>query len=162
MKTSLLALALVGAFVAGLATAGVAGYGPLAYISYHIIVSQQQGQAQVIPAYINLGNLTAGEKGNTTATAVINISSNGTYTIDLLHADKLQKVFSNFTVELKINNNTITLTPENDSANVKLASGSYNVSILIIFQVSQHPKGDLNVNQEPLLIIHPQGDNTNS
>ncbi|ACP38918.1 hypothetical protein [Saccharolobus islandicus] len=158
MKTALLALVIAGAFVAGLTTAGVAGYGPLAYISYHIMVSQQQGQAQVIPAYINLGNLSAGEKGNTTATAVINISSNGTYTIDLLHADKLQKVFSNFTVELKINNHTIILTPENDSDHISLASGSYKVSILIVFQVSQDPRGDLNVSNEPLLIIHPQGD----
>ncbi|QPG50280.1 hypothetical protein HFC64_11145 [Saccharolobus solfataricus] len=155
MKTSILALTLVGAFLAGLATAGVAGYGPLAYISYHIMVSQQKGQAQVIPAYINLGNLTAGEKGNITATAAINISTNGTYTIDLLHADKLQKIFSNFTVELKINNYTIILTLENDSAHVSLVNGSYNVSILIIYQVSQHPSGDLNVNNEPLLIIHP-------
>ncbi|WP_338599138.1 hypothetical protein V6M85_09340 [Sulfolobus tengchongensis] len=158
MKTAILALAIVGAFVAGLASAGAIGYGPLAYISYHIIVNQQQGQAQIIPAYINLGNLTAGEKGNVTASAKLNISSNGTYTIDLLHVEKLQKAFSTFIVTLKIGNENITLTPENDSASVSLVKGTYNVSIFISFQVSQNPKGDLNVTNEPLLIIHPAGE----
>jgi len=156
MKSSLIALIAAASFIAGIVAAGVSGYGPLAYISYHIISSTQQaGEAQIIPAYINLGNLTAGEKGNVTAMAAVNISSNNTYTIELLHSEKLQKDFSEFIVKLKIDNNTVILTPENDSVQITLAKGYYNVSILIIFQVSQYPQGDLNVYQEPLLIIHP-------
>lgn len=161
MKSSLIALIAAASFIAGMAAAGVIGYGPLAYISYHIISSTQKaGEVQIIPAYINLGNLTAGENGSVTALAalILNISSNNTYnnyTVKLLHSDKLQKDFSMFIVELKIGNNTVILTPENNSAQITLANGYYNVSILIIFQVSQNPQGDLNVYNEPLLIIHP-------
>ncbi len=164
MKAQILALIAISSFVAGLVVAGVSGYGPLAYISYHIIVSQQQAQAQIIPAYINLGNLTPGENGSVSAKAVINISSNGTFTIQLLHSEKLQKDFSEFVVKLSINNTTnINLTPENNTAELNLTKGVYTVLIDITFQVSQHPQGDLNVMQEPLLIIHPSGEeNVNS
>ncbi|TRM83492.1 hypothetical protein DJ526_12490, partial [Sulfolobus sp. A20-N-G8] len=77
---------------------------------------------------------------------------------------KLQKDFSEFIVKLSINNTTnITLTPENSTAELNLTKGVYTVLIDITFQVSQNPQGDLNVMQEPLLIIHPSGEeNVNS
>jgi 2,5-dioxopentanoate dehydrogenase len=158
MKTSLLALVAISTFAVGIAVAGVSGYGPLAYISYHIITQQQQsqgGQTQVIPAYINLGNITPDESGNATAKASVNISSSGYYTIELEHSDQLQEDFSKFVVYVNIDNYSIALSPENDTAHVYLAKGFYNVTILVVYQVAQNPQGDLTVIQEPLLVIHP-------
>ncbi|BDC17651.1 hypothetical protein [Acidianus sp. HS-5] len=153
MKTTLLlALVAISSLGAGIGIAGVMGYGPLAYISYHIQTQTQQ----VIPAHINLGNLTAGESSNVTANATVTVRSNGTYEIKLLHGEKLQKAFSEFEVKITIGNTTLMLTPKNDTASVNLTKGTYVVFIEIIYQVSQHPKGDLNVLNEPLLIIHPK------
>jgi len=156
MKTYLLlVLVATASLAAGMSIAGVMGYGPLAYISYHI---QSNGQGEVIPAYINLGNLTAGESGNVTANATVVINYNGTYELHLLHGEKLQKVFSEFTVNVTIGNTSVVLTPDNDSVSLYLAKGTYTVLIEVMYQVSQCPKGDLNVNQEPLIIIHPENE----
>ncbi|MEJ2776000.1 hypothetical protein WIW90_07220 [Sulfolobaceae archaeon RB850M] len=154
MKAIPLLIVVIAATMAtGVFVAGMHGYGPLAYISYHITASNSS--AEIIPAYINLGNLTAGEKGNVTANATIVISSNGTYEIKLLHIEKLSKVFSYFNVTIEIDGKTILLNLDNDKAYLNLTSGKYTIIITISYQVSNHPKGDLNVNQEPLLIIHP-------
>ncbi|MCY0860555.1 MAG: hypothetical protein OWQ54_09010 [Sulfolobaceae archaeon] len=155
MKAQLVALIATAAFLVGLVTAGVSGYGPLAYISYNITPPQSPQQAQIIPAYINLGNLTAGQNGSVTAYAFISIPTNGTYTIDLEHSDSLQNAFSVFIVKVNIGNNSVTLTPEKDSAHVVLSQGKYNVTINITFQVSPNPEGQLSVSQQPLLEIHP-------
>lgn len=125
--------------------------------TYHIITQQQSqgGQTQVIPAYINLVNIAPNESGNATAKASVNISSSGYYTIELEHSDQLQEDFSKFVVYVNIDNYSIALSLENDTANVYLAKGFYNVTILVVYQVAQNPQGDLTVIQEPLLVIHP-------
>ena len=149
------------AIAAGVFAAGMEGYGPLAYISYHIQASNSSS-AEIIPAYINLGNLTPGMKGNVTATASIVLHENGTYEIKLLHEDKLSKVFSVFNVTVTIGDKTVVLSLSNDEATLNLTAGNYTVYIKIIYQVSEHPHGDLNVKQEPLLIIHPYGNDEDS
>jgi 2,5-dioxopentanoate dehydrogenase len=56
---------------------------------------------------------------------------------------------------VNIDNYSIALSLENDTAHVYLAKGFYNVTILGVYQVAQNPQGDLTVIQEPLLVIHP-------
>lgn len=139
---------------AGITLASANGYGPLAYISYHIKSTNQS--AQIIAANIDLGNLTAGQKGSITANSTINIDKNGTYEIKLLHHEKLEKVFSSFNVTLKIGNQTLNLNLEHDEVKINLNKGTYIVMITIEYQVKQNPKGDLTVKNEPLLVIHPE------
>lgn len=155
MKALLIGLIAMVAIATTIFVIGADGYGPLAYISYHLQVSNST--SQIIPAYINLGNLTPGEKGNITANATIIISSNGTYVIKLLHAEKLSKVFSEFNITIEIENKTLLLNLYQTKVNINLTAGKYIVYIKIFYQVSEHPKGDLNVVNEPLLIIHPKG-----
>ncbi|QIW25087.1 hypothetical protein EWF20_13715 [Sulfolobus sp. S-194] len=155
MKALLIGLIAMVAIATGIFIAGVNGYGPIAYISYHVQVSNST--SQIIPAYINLGNITPGEKGNITSNATIIISSNGTYVIKLLHSEKLSKVFSEFNITIKIGNETLLLNLHQTEVTVNLTSGKYIVYIKIFYQVSEHPKGDLDVIKEPLLIIHPKG-----
>ncbi|BFH72702.1 hypothetical protein SJAV_06460 [Sulfurisphaera javensis] len=156
MKALVLGLIAMVAIATGIFIAGVEGYGPIAYISYHVQVSNST--AEIIPAYINLGNLSSGMKGNVTVNATIVISNNGTYVIQLLHSEKLSKVFSEFNVTIEIANKTLLLNLEQTKVNVNLTAGKYIVYIKIFYEVSNHPRGDLNVNKEPLLIIHPKGD----
>ncbi|MBB5253867.1 hypothetical protein [Sulfurisphaera ohwakuensis] len=155
MKTLLIGLIAMVAVATGIFVAGVNGYGPIAYISYHVQVSNST--SQIIPAYINLGNITPGEKGNITSNATIILSSNGTYVIQLLHVEKLSKVFSEFNITIEIGNKTLLLNLYQTKVNVNLTAGKYIVYIKIFYQVLNHPKGDLNVMKEPLLIIHPKG-----
>lgn len=157
MKSLLIGLIAMVALATGIFAAGVSGYGPLAYISYHVVVNNNS-TSQVIPAKINLGNLTPGMTGNYTTNATINISNNGTYVIQLLHSEKLSKVFSEFNVTIEIDNNTIMLNLHHTKANITLTAGKYVVIIKIFYTVSNHPKGDLHVKHEPLLIIHPKGE----
>lgn len=157
MKALLIGLIAMVAIAAGVFAAGVDGYGPLAYISYHVQASNSSS-AEIIPAYINLGNLTPGMKGTVTVNSTVTLTKNGTYEISLLHAEKLSKVFSEFNVTITIGNKTITLNLSNDDAYLNLSSGKYNVHIQISYQVSSHPHGDLDVKNEPLLIIHPAHD----
>lgn len=154
MKALIIGLIAMVAIATGIFIAGVSGYGPLAYISYHVVTNSTT--TQIIPAYINLGNITPGEKGSVTANATIKLSDNGTYVIQLLHVEKLKKVFSEFNVSITIGNKTIMLSLSNPKVELNLTSGEYEVHITIYYMVSQHPKGDLTVNNEPLLIIHPK------
>ena len=153
----LLIAASVGA--TGLVIAGLHGYGPLAYISYNV---QTSNSNQIIPAYINLGSLTPGQSGTVTANATIMINQNGTYEIKLLHVEKLSKVFTSFNVTVTIGKETITLNLNHDEQYLNLTSGKYLVVIVINYTVSTHPHGDLHVKNEPLLIIHPEGEQDNS
>lgn len=154
MKALLIGLIAMVAIAAGVFAAGLKGYGPIAYISYHV-KSSNSSSAEIIPAYINLGNLTPGMKGNASANALIVLYKNGTYEIKLLHEDKLSDVFSTFNVTVTIGNKTVVLSLSNDEAVLNLTPGNYTVYIKIFYQVSNNPEGDLNVNHEPLLIIHP-------
>ncbi|MFP3261142.1 MAG: hypothetical protein RXQ22_09805 [Sulfolobus sp.] len=44
---------------------------------------------------------------------------------------------------MNIDNYSIALSPENDTAIVYLAKGFYNVTILVVYQVAQNLQGDL-------------------
>ncbi|MEM4138433.1 MAG: hypothetical protein QW250_02630, partial [Sulfolobaceae archaeon] len=155
----LIATIIASSGVAGVVIAGTYGYGPLAYLSYNIIVPKQNQTFTISPAYIDLGNLTPGKSGNVTVTASITVKENGTYVIMLLHKEKLEKVFSYFNVSINIDNHNLLLTLESPIAKVNLTSGTYNVKITIYYKVSQHPKGDLHVKKEPILVIHPINNN---
>ncbi|QGR19999.1 hypothetical protein [Stygiolobus azoricus] len=162
MKSLPLLLLIVSSVAAtGVMIAGMHGYGPLGYISYNVIQTNNNS-TEIIPAYINLGNITAGETGTVSANATLVISSNGTYEIKLLHTEKLSKVFSSFNVTISIGKTTLTLTLDHDEQELNLTTGKYNVVITIHYKVSDNPHGDLSVNNEPLLIIHPYGDHENS
>jgi 2,5-dioxopentanoate dehydrogenase len=162
MKPLLLLLLIVtSAAATGVMLAGMHGYGPLSYISYNVIQTNNNSNnnsIEIIPAYINLGNITAGETGTVSANATLVISSNGTYEIELLHTEKLSKVFSSFNVTINIGNTTLTLTLHHDDQELNLTAGKYNVIITIHYKVADNPHGDLRVNNEPLLLIHPHGD----
>lgn len=158
----LLLLIVASAAATGVMVAGMHGYGPLAYISYNVIQTSNNNSTEIIPAYINLGNITPGETGTVSANATLVISSNGTYEIELLHTEKLSKVFSSFNVTITIGNTTLTLTLHHDDQELNLTAGKYNVIITIHYKVSDNPQGDLSVNNEPLLIIHPHGDHDHS
>jgi len=164
MKALLIGLIAMVAIAAGVFAAGIAGYGPISYISYHVQASNSSNQssAEIIPAYINLGNLTPGMQGTITANASISLNNNGTYEISLEHQDKLSKVFSEFNVTITIGNKTVILTLSNDNAYLNLSTGNYNIYIKISYQVSNQPHGDLSVTNEPLLTIHPYGDSSNN
>ncbi|BBD72281.1 hypothetical protein HS1genome_0670 [Sulfodiicoccus acidiphilus] len=158
MKTTLLAIALLLAGAgAGAAGAGVMGYGPLAYVSFHIPAATEQ-RATIIPAYLNLGNLSAGEKGNYTTNATVTLRQSGNYSIDLLHDELLSNLFSNFTVVVKVSGNVLILSPTGvHSDQIYLSNGTYTVNITVYYQVAQQPIGPSNVTNLPLLIIHPVG-----
>jgi len=161
MKPLLLLLLIVtSAAATGVMLAGMHGYGPLSYISYNVIQTNNNSNnnTEIIPAYINLGNITAGETGTVSANATLVISSNGTYEIQLSHTEKLSKVFSSFNVTINIGNTTLTLTLYHYDQELNLTAGKYNVIITIYYKVSDNPHGDLSVNNEPLLLIHPYGD----
>jgi 2,5-dioxopentanoate dehydrogenase len=147
---------------AGIIIAGTQGFGPLAYLSYNVIVPKENETISIIPAYLDLGNLTPGKAGSVSAVANITIKSNGTYTISLLHTEKLEKVFSNFTIIIEISNKKVKLNLENEKAKLNLTAGTYEVKITVFYKVSMHPKGDLHVKKEPILIIHPASTNDNN
>jgi len=151
----LIATILVSSAVTGVVIAGTYGYGPLAYLSYNIIVPKANQTVTINLAYIDLGNLTPGKAGNVSVTASLSIKENGTYVIKLLHVEKLEKVFSYFNVSVKIGNKTILLTLESPVAKINLTAGNYNVVITVFYKVSLHPKGDLHVKKEPIIVIHP-------
>lgn len=94
-------------------------------------------------------------KGNVTANATITLSKADNYTIMLLHVEKLKKDFSSFVVEITIDNQTFNVSEDNPYHVIQLQNGTYQVIIKIFYTVSMNPKGDLNVSNEPLLIIHP-------
>ncbi|BCS92671.1 hypothetical protein L3N51_02079 [Metallosphaera sp. J1] len=148
----LIALALLGS---GVAASSVAGFGPIAYITYHIISNQGNENITIIPANINLGNLTPGMKGNVTTNATITLTKSDNYTVMLLHVEKLKKDFSRFVVEITIDNQTFNVSEHHPYHVIQLQNGTYQVVIKIFYTVSMNPKGDLNVSNEPLLIIHP-------
>gem|GEM_PF-264837 len=164
MKTLQLAALLTAiGFTAGMVTAGAAGYGPLAYISYTIMAPHP---GHTVAAHIDLGSLKPGQSGNKTAEAKLNVTSPGNYTIILLHAEKLSEAFSNFTVKVTLTSasfsHTVILTPDEDRATLQLDASIYNVTITVFYHVSTTPEGDLKAFHEPLLVIHPQGeDNEN-
>jgi len=158
MKTTLLgiALLLLGAG-AGATAAGVMGYGPLAYISFHILSASEQ-QVTIIPTYLNLGNLSAGQKGNYTTNATITLTHSGNYSINLLHSELFDNLFSSFTIIVYIGDNQVVLSPEGlHSAVFYLSNGTYNINIVLYYQVAQQPQGPSNVTNLPFLILHPVG-----
>ncbi|BCU69434.1 hypothetical protein [Stygiolobus caldivivus] len=157
---NLVLLLLIGLSIGatGVMVAGMHGYGPLAYISYNVINTSNDNSTEIIPAYLNLGNITPGQTGTVSSNATVIISSNGTYEIKLLHVEKLSKVFSSFNVTITIGNTTVTFNLYHHDQDLNLTSGKYLVLIVIHYTVSTHPHGDLSVNNEPLLILHPHGD----
>ena len=119
------------------------------------------GSVVVITAsHLNLGNLTANQKGYATGTAAILVNSSGYFKIKLndnvLHIDE---VFSHFMVKLTIGNQTVTLAEGkhgngHSEAIVYLNKGQYNVTITVYYVVSPHPY-NMTVNNAPLLTIKP-------
>ena len=119
------------------------------------------GSVVVITAsHLNLGNLTANQKGYATGTAAILVNSSGYFVIELndsvLHDDN---VFSHFMVKLTIGNRTVTLAEGghgkgHDEAIIYLNKGEYNVTITVYYMVSPYPHS-VTVNNAPLLIIKP-------
>ena len=88
MSKVLTALAVVlVASAAGLAISATNGSLPLATISYKVISNNQNGNSSflasngsvvvITASQLNLGNLTANQKGNATGTAVILVNSSG-------------------------------------------------------------------------------------
>jgi len=166
MSKALVAAIAVLLAATGIATASVlSNHYPLALLSYSVKGGQGSnaiattGNITVIkPAVINLGNLTAGQKGNYTAYAEIAVNSSGWFEIKL-NDSLLGGVFSNFVVKLTIGNQTITLAKGgdgkgHDEAKVYLTSGVYNVTIYIHYVVSPDP-GNRTVTNGSLLIIGP-------
>ena len=156
----------------GIATASVVGnHYPLALFSYSVQGGSTNynnnnngaiaaaGNVTVIkPAVINLGNLTAGQIGNYTTTAVIAVNSPGWFVIGL-NDSLLDPVFSYFMAKLTIGNQTVILVQNGDGnshgeAKVYLAKGVYNVTVYIHYVVSPHPASKT-VNSGSLLIIGP-------
>lgn len=159
MKTTpLILLSLVAGMLGGVAIAGAAGYGPLAYISYHLMTSTHNASVIIVPAYINLGNISPKQHGVISANATIELKENGTFIVKLLHKEKFEKVFSNLTIVLTIGKESVTLSLDHTSQNITLSSGNYTVIITVYYTVSAHPKGDHNVFKEPFIIIHPIGE----
>jgi len=169
MSKVLTALAVVlVATAAGLAISATNGSLPLATISYKVISNNQNsnssflasnGSVVVITAsQLNLGNLTANQKGNATGTAVILVNSSGYFVIKL-NDSVLHGVFSHFMVKLTIGNQTVTLAEGghgkgHDAAVIYLNKGEYNVTITVYYRVSPHPHS-VTVDNAPLLIIKP-------
>ncbi|MEM3271476.1 MAG: hypothetical protein QW157_06550, partial [Metallosphaera sp.] len=83
------------------------------------------------------------------------ITKTDNYTIMLLHVEKLKKDFSKFVVEIMMEGQTFNLSEEHPSKVLQIQNGTYDIMITIYYKVSLNPKGDLNVSNEPLLIIHP-------
>ncbi|WP_069806395.1 hypothetical protein [Vulcanisaeta thermophila] len=155
----LLLLAIVGlAFAGGVMAAGFMGYGPLAFITYNVVVPSVNATTTVIPAYLNLGNLTPGASGSVTANAKVTIGVNGTYTIELTHEDALDHVFSVFNVTVSIGNETVTLNLEHDEAKVYLTAGTYDVTITVNYLVKTQPEPPYTVHDMPFLVLHLKGD----
>ncbi|AHC52263.1 hypothetical protein SUSAZ_10490 [Sulfolobus acidocaldarius SUSAZ] len=151
----LVALAAIG-LTSGILIAGVSGYGPLAYISYHVVgVSNSNSSIQLTPVFFSLGNITPGQSGEIKLNTTLIVNANGTYVFQLLHEEKLNNVFSSFNVTLNISGKVVTLSLDNDHQALNLTTGKYNVVVTLSYTVSEHPHGDLNVKREPLIIVHP-------
>jgi len=169
MSKVLTALAVVlVASAAGLAISATNGSLPLATISYKVISNSQNGNSSflasngsvvvITASQLNLGNLTANQKGNATGTAVILVNSSGYFVIKL-NDSALHGFFSHFMVKLTIGNQTVTLAEGghgkgHDEAITYLNKGEYNVTITVYYRVSPHPHS-VTVENAPLLIIKP-------
>ena len=169
MSKALLAAVALLLAASGLATvAALKGTYPLALFSYHVVsqisnsnvsMIQASGNVTVMkPAVINLGNITAGQKGNYTAVAEIAVNSSGWFEVEL-NDSLLKGVFSNFVVKLTIGNQTVTLATGghgkgHDEARIYLTKGDYNVTIVIHYVVSPHPE-NRTVTNGALLSIGP-------
>jgi hypothetical protein len=162
-----LAIVLV-ASAAGLAISATDGRLPLATISYKVISNNQNGGSSflasngsvvvIAASQLNLGNLTADQKGNATGTAVILVNSSGYFVIEL-NDSVLHDVFSHFMVKLTIGNQTVTLAEDvhgggHDKAVIYLNKGEYNVTVTVYYLVLPHPHS-VTVDNAPLLIIKP-------
>ena len=153
----MLTLLLLASFLSGIIAAGSLGYGPLAYISFHIEGGSSGGSLTTTPAYIDLGNLTAGSSGSTSSTAVLEVPSYGKYKFDLENKDELKKVFSSFTVTIEVDGNIIVLDIYgDDSQEVYLNQGSYTVSISIDYTVKSNPQ-QATVNDMLFLKVEGEG-----
>lgn len=130
-------------FMAGIVAAGSMGYGPLAYISFHIESGGGGGGGSLIttPAYIDLGNLTAGSSGSTSATATLEVPSYGKYEFKLENESELKRVFSSFTVTVDVDGAVVVLDLYgDDSRDLYLNPGTYTVSITIDYTVKSNPQ----------------------
>lgn len=148
--TKLLALALVMGFGLGLVGGAASGFfGKAAFLSFNIQPSsnsqsdiQQYGLEVVSPAYLNLGNLTAGQTGNYTSQGVVQVYNNSTFTVKLEELETLHKDFSTFNVSLTLGGKQYYLSLENPITNVTLQRGNYTFTVQINYVVSNHPSGD--------------------
>ncbi len=160
-------LLIVGGLMALLVGVGIAVadsfMGQIATISYHITAPSRGNSGNdtvVLLANVNLGNLTAGQKGNYTANAKVQLSS-GYYTFKL-NDGALEGEFSNFTVVLKFSNYTVVLTKDHhESHKMYLTNGTYDITIEIYYQVSEHAH-NATVTNAPLIIIKEENSDNGS
>jgi 2,5-dioxopentanoate dehydrogenase len=159
---------------AAVAISAVQGNLPLATVTYTVKGNQSGSQNSAIstngsvyvltPAQLNLGNLTAGGKGNASATAKILVNSSGYFEIEL-NDNAIKHVFSHFVVQMQIGNQTVTLTMNDNGkgqhhasghneAVIYLAKGTYNVTITVYYHVKNHVS-NVTVTNAPLLKIMP-------
>lgn len=124
----------------------------LAYVSFTIVGPGPQGEFSVSPAYINLGNLTAGESGSIEAVGVLKLGVGGYVHFKLMHEDLLSREFSNFTVDVALSNYSFILTPEEDEYSVFLRPGTYNVTIRIYYVVSPYAS-NVTASKMPLIAV---------
>ncbi|MCI2413898.1 MAG: hypothetical protein MPF33_01400 [Candidatus Aramenus sp.] len=161
-------LLILGGLMALLVGVGIAVadsfMGQIASLSYHVTAPSQSSQSSndtvLLMANINLGNLTAGQSGNYTAEAKVQLSS-GYYTFKL-NDGALEDEFSQFTVVLKFSNYTITLTKDHhESHKMYLPSGTYDITIVIYYAVSEHAH-NATVSNTPLIIIKEENSDNGS
>ncbi|MUN29265.1 hypothetical protein [Sulfuracidifex metallicus] len=161
---------LIGIFIPltllGIAAAGTIFSGSLANVSYIIHGNSNTSSDTILPANINLGNLTAGQSGNYSAVASMEIHSPGYYKFEL-NNDVLKGEFSNFTAVIKFANYTVILTSDHNNNNdhhkadshdeekVYLQPGNYSVTIYIYYQVSNYAHS-MTVNGSTLITVNEE------
>jgi 2,5-dioxopentanoate dehydrogenase len=168
---------LIGIFIPltllGIAAAGTIFSGSLANVSYIIHGNSNTSSDTILPANINLGNLTAGQSGNYSAVASMEIHSPGYYKFELNNY-VLKGEFSNFTAVIKFANYTVILTSDHhnnndhhhnnndhhkayshDEEKVYLQPGNYSVTIYIYYQVSNYAH-NMTVNGSNLITVYEE------
>ncbi|WP_291999760.1 hypothetical protein [Caldivirga sp.] len=108
----------------------------LTYVSFSIVNPSGGEYFSIQPIYLNLGNLTVGESGSTSASGLMKVNVEGTYEFSLAHEDLLSHEFSVFNVTVTVGSHSFTLSLNNDDYKVYLTPGTYNVNIKVTYVVN--------------------------